>query len=187
MSAPCLTHASPALKSFEERLAVLEATPPGEGGPHTHPISEVTDLQAALDGKSNTHSHPYAATVHAHPISEVTGLQTALDGKQASGSYALSNHDHDQAYAAIDHTHASSGGPAVKSGLANVTAGGSSNVVFVSPFASVPQVVVTSQINNADTSCTYSVHSVTVNGFTIRGAGNPAGNVAWIATTAGNG
>jgi hypothetical protein len=70
--------------------------------------------------------------------------------------------------------------------LVNLTAGGSSNVAFVTPFASVPRVVVLSQINNADTSCTYSAHTVTVNGFTLRGAGNPAGNVAWIATNAGN-
>ena len=40
---------------------------------HTHPISEVTDLQTALNGKANT--------VHTHPISEVTDLQTALNGK----------------------------------------------------------------------------------------------------------
>jgi hypothetical protein len=88
--------------------------------------------------------------------------------------------------AAGNHTHVGGGGPDVKSGLVSLTAGGSVNVSFVAPFASVPQVVVTSQINNADTSCTYSAHSVTVNGFTLRGAGNPAGNVAWIATTAGN-
>ena len=74
----------------------------------------------------------------------------------------------------------------MKSGLVNVTAGGSANVAFTTPFASTPHVIVTSQINNADTSCTYSVHSVTANGFTLRGAGNPAGNVAWLATTAGN-
>lgn len=77
-------------------------------------------------------------------------------------------------------------GAPIKSGLVNLTAGGSANVSFTTPFASVPQVVVLSQINNADTSCTYSAHSVTANGFTLRGAGNPAGNVAWIATTAGN-
>lgn len=80
----------------------------------------------------------------------------------------------------------SGSGPVVKSGLVNLTAGGSANVVFVTPFASTPHVVVTSQTNNADTSCTYSAHSVTVNGFTLRGAGNPAGNVAWLATNAGN-
>lgn len=77
-------------------------------------------------------------------------------------------------------------GPTVKSGLVNLAAGGSANVTFTIPFSSVPVVIVTSQTNNADTSCTYSAHSVTANGFTLRGAGNPAGNVAWLATNAGN-
>jgi hypothetical protein len=40
---------------------------------HTHPISDVTGLQTALDGKSNVG--------HTHVISDVTGLQTALDSK----------------------------------------------------------------------------------------------------------
>lgn len=110
-----------------------------QAGPHTHPQAEVTDLESALSGKSDT-----------------------------------------------GHTHAGGSGPAVKSGLVNLTAGGSAVVVFATPFASTPHVVVTAQINNADTSCTYSAHTVTALGFTLRGAGNPAGNVAWIATTAGN-
>lgn len=80
------------------------------------------------------------------------------------------------------------GGPTFKAGLVNLTAGGSVNVAFVTPFpaGSIVKVVITSQINNADTSSTISAHSVTVNGFTLRGAGNPAGNVAWLATDAGN-
>jgi hypothetical protein len=41
---------------------------------HTHPISEITGLQTALDGK--------AASSHTHTIANVTGLQTALDGKE---------------------------------------------------------------------------------------------------------
>jgi hypothetical protein len=55
---------------------------PGTFAPkvHTHAIADVTDLQAALDGK--------AASTHTHAISDTTGLQTALDGKQESGSYA---------------------------------------------------------------------------------------------------
>lgn len=40
---------------------------------HTHAISGVTGLQAALDGKSNTG--------HTHAISDVNNLQTTLDGK----------------------------------------------------------------------------------------------------------
>lgn len=45
-------------------------------GSHTHAISDVTNLQTALNGK--------AASVHSHVISDVTNLQTALDGKAAS-------------------------------------------------------------------------------------------------------
>ena len=56
------------------------------GGPHTHPISDVTDLQTTLDGK--------AVVSHSHIIADVSGLQTALDGKSAS-----------------DHTHPGSSGP----------------------------------------------------------------------------
>lgn len=75
---------------------------------HSHPISEVTNLQTSLDGKAATsHSHSIsdvtslqtsldgkAATGHSHAISDVTGLQTAIDGKQASGSYAAATHSH---------------------------------------------------------------------------------------------
>jgi hypothetical protein len=42
---------------------------------------------------------------HSHGISEVDGLEAALDGKQASGDYAVSGHNHDSDYAAADHTH----------------------------------------------------------------------------------
>lgn len=63
---------------------------------HNHPVSEVTGLQSALDGKANsTHTHAIsdvtglqtaldgkASSTHAHAISDVTGLQTALDSKQ---------------------------------------------------------------------------------------------------------
>ena len=37
-----------------------------------------------------THTHNYAPTSHQHAISDVTNLQTALDGKQTSGNYATS-------------------------------------------------------------------------------------------------
>lgn len=69
-------------------------------GPHTHPISDITGLQAALDGKAATsHGHAQtdvtglgtaldgkAAVVHVHTIANITGLQAALDGKVAVGS-----------------------------------------------------------------------------------------------------
>jgi hypothetical protein len=55
------------------------------GGPHTHPISDVTDLQTTLDGKAAvSHAHVKADVTdfaHVHPIGEVTNLQTSLDGK----------------------------------------------------------------------------------------------------------
>jgi hypothetical protein len=74
----------------------------------------------------------------------------------------------------------------VKSGTVNLTAGGTANVTFTTPFPSVPVVMITAQFANTDTSCTYSARSVTVNGFTAGGAGNPAGVVGWIATNVGN-
>ena len=43
---------------------------------HTHPVSDVGGLQAALDGK--------AATSHTHTTAQVTGLDSALDGKAAT-------------------------------------------------------------------------------------------------------
>lgn len=70
--------------------------PTGEGGgPHSHPISGVTGLQAALDGKAaSNHNHDanYAGLSHAHIISNVTGLQSALDGK-AAASHAHATSD----------------------------------------------------------------------------------------------
>jgi hypothetical protein len=74
----------------------------------------------------------------------------------------------------------------VKSGTVNLTAGGTANVTFTTPFPSVPVVMITAQFANTDASCTYSARSVTVNGFTAGGAGNPAGVVGWIATNVGN-
>lgn len=68
---------------------------------HTHIISEITGLQAALDGKqaagsyvttanftwSNLSGKPttFTPSAHTHLISEITGLQTELDGKAATG------------------------------------------------------------------------------------------------------
>lgn len=89
-------------------------------------------------------------------------------------------------YATAWQTPSGGGGANIKSGVVNLTAGGTANVTFTTPFASVPHVVVTSQFASADTSTTLSAYNVTVNGFTMKGAGNAAGNVAWIATDAGN-
>ncbi len=63
-----------------------EAAATGEGGgPHTHPIGDVTNLQTTLDGKAEiSHTHVKADVTdfaHAHVIGDVTNLQTTLDGK----------------------------------------------------------------------------------------------------------
>src|SRR5690606_37344701 len=50
-----------------------------------------------LEGDSRL-TNARTPTAHNHPISDVTGLQNALDGKQASGSYAAASHDHDSLY-----------------------------------------------------------------------------------------
>lgn len=73
------------------------------GASHAHGISDVTGLQAALDGKaSSTHAHAIgdvaglqsaldgkSASSHSHAVADVTGLQTALDGKAPLASPAL--------------------------------------------------------------------------------------------------
>lgn len=172
------------------------------GGPHSHAISDTTGLQTALDGKSGTsHNHDasYATTGHTHSSGGITGLQTALDGKAATshthsaggisglGNSATRNVGTGSGdVSAGNHTHAG-GGADVKSGTVNLTAGGTANVTFTTPFSGVPVVQITAQFANTDTSCTYSARNVTVNGFTAGGAGNPAGVVGWIATNAGNG
>ena len=70
---------------------------------HTHAISEVTNLQATLDGK--------AASSHTHAISNVTNLQATLDGKAASShTHVIANITNLQTTlngkAASSHTHA---------------------------------------------------------------------------------
>jgi hypothetical protein len=124
------------------------------------------------------HPHDYAATVHLHAdYSGTAHLHAAYSGTA---------HAHDlSAYSGTAHTHPG-GGANVKSGVVNLPAGGSAVVTFTTPFASLPHVQVTSQFNSADTSTTLSVFPVSVSGFTIRGAGNAAGTVAWLATNAGN-
>ncbi len=73
---------------------------------HTHPISDITNLQINLDAKSpTTHTHAIgditslqtsldgkALMSHTHVIGDVTGLQTALDSKSAMGhTHAMSD------------------------------------------------------------------------------------------------
>lgn len=79
-------------------------------------------------------------------------------------------------------------GSIIKAGVVNLGVGGTSLVTFGTafPVGSNVRVTVTAAFANTDVSCTYSAHTVTVAGFTLQGAGNPAGNVQWIATNAGN-
>lgn len=55
---------------------------------HTHAITSVTGLQAALEGKQPAGS--YAAASHTHAIANVTGLQAALNAAAASGTANVS-------------------------------------------------------------------------------------------------
>lgn len=87
--------AQTAVAAAAEARSLIDKLPPGAGGPvdwagvankpptfppaaHSHPISDVSGLQAALDGK--------AAATHGHAIAEVTGLQSVLDGKAAASA-----------------------------------------------------------------------------------------------------
>lgn len=54
-----------------------ELTAESRAKANQHPISSITGLQSALDGKANS--------AHVHTISDVTGLQLALDGKSNIG------------------------------------------------------------------------------------------------------
>lgn len=65
---------------------------------HTHTISEVAELEDQLGALSEL-INGKAAVDHDHAIADVTGLETALAGKADSG------HNHDDAYAAKEHTH----------------------------------------------------------------------------------
>jgi hypothetical protein len=64
--------------------AIADAAQPG--GPHTHPISDVTDLQPALDGKAaSNHVHTYtgyALTVECLNQATTTDAQTIYWGSK---------------------------------------------------------------------------------------------------------
>lgn len=66
----------------------------GRNVPDAHPISAVTGLQDALNGKQEAGS--YSVTGHSHVISDVSDLQAALSGKQDAGDYAAAEHTHTQ-------------------------------------------------------------------------------------------
>ena len=77
----CLFKVNPTTGAIETVQG--EPYSPGGGGPHTHTIANVTDLQTTLDGK--------AASSHAHTEANVTGLTAALAAKQATSEKAQAN------------------------------------------------------------------------------------------------
>ena len=68
-----LPSASTARANLGLGSAAVENTSAFAAASHTHPISDVTNLQTTLDGK--------AALSHTHAIADVTNLQTSLDAK----------------------------------------------------------------------------------------------------------
>lgn len=169
---------------------------------HTHNYSDPAhnhDAAYSASGHAHgtvAHTHDYAATGHSHGTASHGHAQADVTNLTADlASKAGTAHNHDAAYSGTAHTHATyaltghshaGGGANVKSGVVNLGAGGSAVVTFTTPFQATPAVMVTSAFNSADTSTTLSVFPVSTTGFTIRGAGNAAGTVAWIATDAGN-
>lgn len=176
-------------------------------------LQEVRSLLVTLDNTkavlSHTHDAMYAAVAHAHDLSyaalnhnhDLVYEPKNLNIQQhVASAHAPSNaqKNSDITKSEIEakltgeitsHTHAGGGGgPTIKSGVVNLAAGGTSVVTFTTPFpvGVTPHIIVSSEFNGSDTSTTLFAHTVTNVGFTMKGAGNAAGNVAWIATSAGN-
>ena len=85
--------AADALTLSVSQITGLQAAIDGKAATsHAHAIADVTGLQTAIDGKQVAGS--YATASHAHIIADVTGLQSAIDGKQSAGSYAATVHAH---------------------------------------------------------------------------------------------
>ena len=72
--------------------AVYQAKGSYAAASHTHAISNITNLQAQLDGKQAKGS--YAAASHTHTIANIANLQSTLDSKQPKGDYASASHGH---------------------------------------------------------------------------------------------
>lgn len=94
---------------------------------HQHPISDVTGLQTALDGK--------APASHSHAIADVTGLSTALSGKSdTSHTHAAATGSASGFMSAADKTKLNSlGGTTIRTATGAVPAllaGVSSDVTF---------------------------------------------------------
>lgn len=162
-----------------DAAAVVPGMAPGGTEARKYTLAQINALHdhAGVYEPANANIQAHVAAAHApanaQKNSDITKaeIEAVLTGQIASHSHA-----------------GGGGGPTVKSGLVNLTAGGTAVVTFTTPFGVgvTPHVVVCSQFNGSDTSTTLYAHTVTNVGFTMKGAGNAAGNVAWIATDAGN-
>lgn len=81
------------------------------------------------------------------------------------------------------HSHPGGGGVNVKSGTIAASLG-SNSVVFNTPFAATPQVVLTVQDNIALRDCLYQVTAISTTGFSFNV--DAAATYAWVATDAGD-
>ena len=190
--------------NVDERLTALESAGGGGSGADGASAYEVavangfvgTEVEwlASLVGPAGADGAPGADGAQGPAGADGAQGPSGADGAQgpagadgAQGIQGIQGADGSQGPQGPEGPQGPAGGTVlVKSGTVNLTAGGTANVTFTTPFPSVPVVMITAQFANTDTSCTYSARSVTVNGFTAGGAGNPAGVVGWIATNAGN-
>lgn len=83
--------------TYQDLITAINSSGVGEFAPiiHNHPISEIINLQEALDSKASVnHNHDtiYAPITHSHSISQVTGLQAELDDLQ--DQITSSSHSH---------------------------------------------------------------------------------------------
>ena len=83
------------------KLDGIEASANNYTHPATHSIAEVSGLQTALDGKSNT-SHDHTGT-YEPAFTKNTGFNKNLG--TTAGTVSEGNHNHDSAYSAVGHNH----------------------------------------------------------------------------------
>lgn len=101
------------------------------------------DVVAALEFMPQP-AGDYASAFHGHLIADVAGLQLALDNKQPAGSYSLTSHNHDGAYAPASHV--GTGGNA----HANVVAGGAAGFISGSDKTKLDGIATGATANSAD-------------------------------------
>lgn len=79
----CIAFTADSKKHWSRQNSAWTEMGGAAGGPHTHPISDINLLQAALDGKTDTG--------HAHVQGDVTGLVSALAAKQDVSAKGAAN------------------------------------------------------------------------------------------------